>query len=83
MTEEEKNAKLEELCLDGDTYFNEDRRVKSTRKSKTCNICGGNIPVGSGHLIFKMYRDEYYDFNICNSCEENEVELISYIKVLG
>lgn len=78
-----KAERLEQLGLEeGSTYFYEDKKVSSTRKSKICKICGGNIPVGSGHLIFKMFSDGYYDFNICNSCEKNETELISDIKSL-
>lgn len=79
MTQKEQDNIIEELS---GAYFYEDRRVGSTRKSKSCDICGKDIPIKSGHLIFKMYRDEYYDFDICNHCEENEKELLSKIREL-
>lgn len=80
MTQAEKYNINEELS---GSYFYEERRVGSTRKSKTCDICGNNIPIKSGHLIFKMYGDDYYDFDICNNCEKNEKELLSEIRELN
>lgn len=76
--------RLENLGLyEGDTYFYETKRVSSTRKSKSCSICGKTISVGSGHLILKLFSDSYFDFNVCNHCETNETELISAIKKLS
>lgn len=52
------------------SYFCEDTIVYSTRKDKICDICSGIIPKGSAHIGAKLFSDEYYQVNFCNSCKE-------------
>lgn len=59
------------------SYFYENFSVARTRKNKSCGICGGSIPAGSAHKGAKLFCDEYYDLNICSSCET------TYEKELG
>ena len=71
-----ENEAIKEL-MDG-SYFYEDRRIRNTRKIKSCDICYKNIPTGAGHLALKLFNGEFYDCNVCSSCEvEYKDELMS------
>ena len=52
------------------TSYCESTSVSSTRKDKSCSICGVSIPKGSAHSGAKVYQDEYTQLNFCNDCEE-------------
>lgn len=53
------------------TDYYESADVKSTRKTKWCNICEGRIPSGSSHLGFRFYGEDsdWPVFVVCNDCE--------------
>lgn len=59
------------------SYYYETNRVGSTRKEKSCGICGKTIPVKSSHMVLKLFCDEFYDYNICPSCEKEHSNEIS------
>lgn len=74
----EKNPEIEEMM--SGSYYYEDKRVGKTRKSKSCAICGRNIPTGTGHLALKLFNGEFYDANICSACEDKYKSELIFVR---
>lgn len=62
--------------------FYENADVKKTKKSKSCDVCGGNIPSGSSHLGFRFYGNDgdWPVFVVCNKCEIDHLQDLHLIE---
>ena len=69
-----------DLAYLGDYY--EKHSVGSTRREKTCGICGEDIPKGSSHNFYKFYGmvSDFPTLNVCQKCEVEHKEELRRMK---
>ncbi len=54
--------------LEREDYY-ESRSVNKGRSDKTCGHCGGNIPIGTPHLMMHFYP-EFNSYAVHEECEQ-------------
>lgn len=62
------------------SYFYESTSVGKSRKSKSCSLCSRTIPAGSTVIGAKLFNDEFYQVDFCESCLETHKEELSLMK---
>lgn len=58
-------------------YFYESTSVGSTRKIKSCDVCGSSIPKGTAHKGAKIFNDGYMQVDFCPNCSKTHANEIS------
>ena len=52
------------------SYFYETTSVSKSRKYKSCDLWGKDIPVGSASNGAKLFNGDFYQVDFCKKCEE-------------